>query len=125
METRPYSLQSPPLVADLKTHAATITANGFGVSSKSMGAWPLDHTVVNGKRQPATAETWAYALVMLPSESLQTRMLDRMGPEFRAEVEALLGAADEAHQAMLSERAAASKSGLVGRGAGRKAEAVC
>jgi hypothetical protein len=87
-----YELNAPPVVADLQAHAQAITAQAFKVSHRTLGDWPIEMLLVNGKRQPETAEVWAYALAVL-GDGLSRVVLDRMSDTLQRDVAVRLPAA--------------------------------
>lgn len=95
MAALPYDIHNPPITADLARHTATVCANAFTVAAKTIGEWPINQRLTNGKRQPATAEVWAFALIQM-GESDQMEVLGLMSRRFRDRVESLLPAAQEA-----------------------------
>lgn len=91
-----YELSAPPVVADLQSHARAITSQAFSVSHRTLGDWPISTPLVNGKRQPRTAEVWAFALAVLGDADLEAEVTQRMTQSLRTDVEVLLPAAREA-----------------------------
>lgn len=91
-----YELSAPPVVADLQAHARAITSQAFSVSHRTLGDWPISTPLVNGKRQPRTAEVWAFALAVMGDADLEAEVIQRMAQGLRADVEVLLPSAREA-----------------------------
>ena len=96
-EPERYSLEpAPPFRAPLAAHAATVSAVLFQVKTRGIEAWPVDKPVINGRRQPATAEVFAAAVALFDDPDDVEMALVRLPAEFSLQVREMLPAAKEA-----------------------------